>query len=182
MTEEEKRAALKQGQALHFPEHTGEKDRTIHASWIQELAAGTENKFRAPIDIKNAIIEGEIKLRNATFEGGFSIVGTRFKSAVDFAFATFAHSANFMACTFQTAEFMGVHIGGDADFRGVQFEGKAAFDRLQLEGGAFSVPTITGAEHVSEATRPSTTLASAPMPILRARTSSALPVLIAFGS
>ncbi len=137
MTEEEKRAALKQGQALHFSEHAGEKDRTIHASWIQELASGTENKFRVSIDIKNAIIEGEIKLRNAVFEGGFSIVGTRFKSAVDFSFATFVHSANFMACTFQTAEFMGVHIGGDADFRGVQFEGKAAFDRLQLEGGAF---------------------------------------------
>jgi uncharacterized protein YjbI with pentapeptide repeats len=136
-TDEQKRAALRQGQALHFSHHAGEKERTIQANWIRELATTAENKFHVPIDIRNAIIEGELKLHNATFEGGFCIVGSWFKSDVDFSFSTFGRSANFMASSFQKADFTGAHIANDADFRGAQFAGKAGFDRLQLAGGAF---------------------------------------------
>lgn len=134
-------ASLQSGELLFPappPGHTETPEeaalRTIPAKWLEDLAPRPARVVSVPIEITNAIIEGDLHLENACFEYKLSITDCEFRGDVDFSFAVFKHTASFKKTTFSnSADFRAAHAGGDFDISGARFIGESCFQDIHVE-------------------------------------------------
>jgi len=141
---------LAQGEDVRCDANAAEKDRTIPATWIEDLIVVEKAKrqVRVPIRISNAIIAGPLHLWYVSFEGEVFIVETRFTHDADFSFTTFTRNLDLTGSKFDAgATFQGATFQGNVDLDATQFA-SANFRNVHAEAdfyagdGQFSGDTV----------------------------------------
>jgi len=161
---------IQAGEPVAFPPFSdGEtadvsRRRTVEAEWIIALVDPETGFVATPINLRNAIIAGDLPLRYVEFKAGITLANCEFQGAVDFDFATFDKSACFDGSLFAVScSYYGAVAKADLELRETRFQDldcsylsvafEFAANDIKVGGSAnFGLMRVGGDLHLEQAT------------------------------
>lgn len=117
--------------------------RTIPTHWIEKLVEKNTQTVAVPIQISNAIVDGDLNLGYAVFESNFSMSGCELTGTVNCSFTEFNKAVSWRHCRFlRQSSFRGLKAACDFDVEGAFFAEVARFQDLHCEKVLSATDTI----------------------------------------
>ena len=139
LTYESMRALLESGARVEFPEPMSPESkeskaaRTIQAEWLNKLVEPQTGICSLPLDLSNAIVEGNLDWSRRTFEHKVNFRRCEFRGTVEMSFAQFKRSLTVLRTAFLLPiSLKGAHVAGDFRCRDSRFANDSVFADMEV--------------------------------------------------